>query len=226
MGSRERIEREKEKRRGEILRAAEKLFLKKGLNSASMEEIARECELSKGTLYLYFANKEQLFHSIVHRAMSAMYDLMMEMQEGVASPVERLRMIGEAYFRFYADHPDHFRFLSRATEYDHPDDEKDGEIIKIKEKHAEVWTLMTGIIRDGMRDGTFRKDTDPLEIALSLYAISTMILQLMDQYDRHRAHLEDGEEMPFGNLDFPTILRNNGRRIVMSIMTHPPANPE
>ena len=64
MGIYERKQREKERRRQEIIAAARKVFSAKGFNSATMEEIASEAELSPGTLYLYFKNKEELHTSL------------------------------------------------------------------------------------------------------------------------------------------------------------------
>ncbi len=64
MGIRERKQREKEQRRKEIMDAARIVFSDKGFNRATMEEIATEAELSPGTLYLYFKNKEELHTSL------------------------------------------------------------------------------------------------------------------------------------------------------------------
>jgi AcrR family transcriptional regulator len=64
MGIYERKQREKERRREDIIVAARKIFSAKGFNSATMEEIATEAELSPGTLYLYFKNKEELHTSL------------------------------------------------------------------------------------------------------------------------------------------------------------------
>src|SRR6056297_2970000 len=64
MGIHERKKREKQKRRKDIINAARKVFSIKGFNSATMEEIASEAELSPGTIYLYFKNKEELHTSL------------------------------------------------------------------------------------------------------------------------------------------------------------------
>jgi AcrR family transcriptional regulator len=64
MGIHERKQREKQRRRRDIINAARKIFSVKGFNSATMEEIATEAELSPGTLYLYFKNKEELHTSL------------------------------------------------------------------------------------------------------------------------------------------------------------------
>jgi AcrR family transcriptional regulator len=64
MGIYERKQREKAQRKIDIINAARKIFSNKGFNSATMEEIALEAELSPGTLYLYFKNKEELHISL------------------------------------------------------------------------------------------------------------------------------------------------------------------
>ncbi len=64
MGIEERKQREKEERYNVIVDAAETVIFSKGIEQATMEEIAREAELSKGTLYLYFRSKNELYTAI------------------------------------------------------------------------------------------------------------------------------------------------------------------
>ena len=64
MGIQERKERERERRRQQIIVAAKRIFKEKGFGRATMEDIAKEAELSPGTLYLYFKNKEDLYASL------------------------------------------------------------------------------------------------------------------------------------------------------------------
>ena len=53
-------------KRRQILEGARAVFLAQGFDAASMGEIARKAGVSKGTLYVYFDNKEELFEAIVH----------------------------------------------------------------------------------------------------------------------------------------------------------------
>lgn len=53
-------------KRRQIVEGARAIFLRHGFDAASMNDIARAAGVSKGTLYVYFANKEQLFEAIVH----------------------------------------------------------------------------------------------------------------------------------------------------------------
>jgi AcrR family transcriptional regulator len=52
-------------KRGQIIEGARRVFLAQGFDAASMGEIARAAGVSKGTLYVYFENKERLFDAIV-----------------------------------------------------------------------------------------------------------------------------------------------------------------
>lgn len=73
MGIQERKEREKERRRQQIMVAAKRVFIEKGFGRATMEDIAREAELSAGTLYLYFKNKNELYASLTLRVLQYLY---------------------------------------------------------------------------------------------------------------------------------------------------------
>lgn len=61
-----RWRRRSDARPGEIVQAALELFVNKGFSATRMEEIARAAGVTKGTLYLYFPSKEELFQAVVH----------------------------------------------------------------------------------------------------------------------------------------------------------------
>lgn len=81
MGVRERKEREKEQRRVDILDSARQAFLKHGLEQTSMDRIAQEAELAKGTLYLYFKNRDELLMALI----ADDFDRLIEMLEKVTA---------------------------------------------------------------------------------------------------------------------------------------------
>jgi AcrR family transcriptional regulator len=60
--------RRKEARPGEILAAASALFTEKGFAATRMDDVAARAGVSKGTLYLYFPSKEELFKALVRTA--------------------------------------------------------------------------------------------------------------------------------------------------------------
>jgi len=76
MGISERKEREKEQRRNMIIDAAERIFFKKGIENSTMDDVASEAELSKGTLYLYFKSKEDIQLAIAMRGSEILKEMM------------------------------------------------------------------------------------------------------------------------------------------------------
>ena len=66
-------ERRKEARPGELLAAALELFVEKGYAATRAEEVAMRAGVSKGTLFLYFASKEELFKAVVRDNISGRY---------------------------------------------------------------------------------------------------------------------------------------------------------
>jgi AcrR family transcriptional regulator len=61
-----RWQRRKELRRPEILAAALAVFAARGFTAARLDEVATKAGVTKGTLYLYFKNKEALFKALIH----------------------------------------------------------------------------------------------------------------------------------------------------------------
>lgn len=66
-------ERRKDARPGELLAAALDLFVEKGFAATRAEEVAQRAGVSKGTLFLYFASKEELFKAVVRENITAHY---------------------------------------------------------------------------------------------------------------------------------------------------------
>jgi AcrR family transcriptional regulator len=106
MGIRERKERERERRRQQIMVAAKRVFTNKGFSKATMEDIATEAELSPGTLYLYFKNKDELYASLSLRILQY---LMIRLEHVNAEPFtdanQRLKSLKEAMFDVYEFDP-------------------------------------------------------------------------------------------------------------------------
>lgn len=70
--SKPRWERRKEARPQELLAAAIELFVERGFAATRLEDVARRAGVSKGTLYLYYANKEDLFKAVVRQSIVPM----------------------------------------------------------------------------------------------------------------------------------------------------------
>src|SRR5437762_13818789 len=112
MGIVERKEREKEARRIAILDAAEKIFDTKGFALATMDDIARDAELAKGTVYLYYKSKEELLIGLSIRGLSIMYEMFETYCPPGLTGFDRLLATGEAYWQFARENPFYFHLMN------------------------------------------------------------------------------------------------------------------
>jgi AcrR family transcriptional regulator len=102
MGIQERKERERERRRQQIIVAAKRVFSDKGFSKATMEDIANEAELSPGTLYLYFKNKDELYASLSLRILHYLYIRLEHLNNGENLNVhQRLDALRDAMYDVY-----------------------------------------------------------------------------------------------------------------------------
>ena len=84
--------RRKEARPGELLAAALDLFVEKGFAATRVEEVAQRAGVSKGTLFLYFSSKEELFKAVVRQSLSArFFEWSAEVDDFTGSSADLLR---------------------------------------------------------------------------------------------------------------------------------------
>ncbi|MCF8261643.1 MAG: TetR/AcrR family transcriptional regulator [Melioribacteraceae bacterium] len=179
MGTVERREREKLIRRNEIIDAAETIFFTKGFESATMDDVATESELSKGTLYLYFKSKDELYQAIVQRGAVILHDLFEKATENVENGLCGVRAIGEAFVQFYNQFPNYHDAMmfdqSREAEIN-PQSKTDIATFEIKKQTND---LFIATIQRGIDDGSIRKDINPLMTSLLLWAEAMGVMQLV-----------------------------------------------
>jgi TetR/AcrR family transcriptional regulator len=91
--------RRKDARPGELLAAALDLFVEKGFAATRTEEVARRAGVSKGTLFLYFASKEELFKAVVRQNISGRFpEWNAEFEAFEGSTAEMLRFFVAAWW--------------------------------------------------------------------------------------------------------------------------------
>ena len=90
-------------KRRQILDGARSVFLGQGFEGASMNDIARVAGVSKGTLYVYFENKERLFAAVVEQERAQHVEMIFDFDHGNADVEAVLTRIGVQLTTFMAD---------------------------------------------------------------------------------------------------------------------------
>jgi AcrR family transcriptional regulator len=85
----------RDERREQIISAALKVFARRGIIGTKMSMIAAEAKISHGLLYHYFTSKEELFTTLVERAMIASDEAMQSVYELSGSPIDKIRALTE-----------------------------------------------------------------------------------------------------------------------------------
>ncbi len=178
MGTAERKEREKEQRRLSIIEAAEKVFLSNGFDNTTMDEIADVAELSKGTLYLYFKSKEELFLEIVKKGSQILNSYFKKAVEKEKNGLDKVKAIGEAFIKFYNKHKEYHEAMMFDHSRLHNFESKDVKA-KCVGKDSEGDTIFVDVINEGIADGSIRKDIDPVKTSLLLWGQTMGVLQLI-----------------------------------------------
>jgi len=176
MGIAERREREKERRRTDIIDAAERVFFSKGWQASTMDDIAEAAELSKATLYLYFKSKEELYAAILVRGSEILHGMFEEAVASHKTGIEQTEAIGRAYMSFHAEHRDYYEAMMYfdARGFETCDDCEYAQ--KCDEYRDRIMGLVARAVSNGVEDGTLRSDLDPMMTAVVLWAQSSGVL--------------------------------------------------
>jgi len=144
--------------KSKILRAAERLFAQKGFYLTTLDDIAGSADLAKGTIYLHFKNKRDLFISIIERKLDL---LLKKIKEGVreeGSPAEEIKKATKAHLKFLEKNRNFFKILQTLSEEYKKEMEKElaERVIKKNAKYL-------GIIQNLIEKAIERKEIKPLD---------------------------------------------------------------
>jgi TetR/AcrR family fatty acid metabolism transcriptional regulator len=102
---------EKLDKRETILNAAQQVFAEKGYYNAKVETIAEQASIAKGTVYLYFASKQELLTALIENRMKRMHTLITKLACEHRDFMSLLKDIIRAHFIFYQNEQDFVKLL-------------------------------------------------------------------------------------------------------------------
>lgn len=148
--------RTKENKRARILKAAVKVFSRKGFYNAKVAEIAKNAGVADGTIYLYFKNKDEVLISIFEEEMENFISRARKEIAVANDCIEKLKIFIRTHLNFVKKNPQ----LAQVFQLELRQSNK-----FIKEytgsKLKEYLDLIGAIISQGQQDGTIRRDIHP-----------------------------------------------------------------
>ena len=143
-----------------ILRAAEKLFLTRGFDQVTLDEVSRKARVGKGTIYLHFANKEDLYAQVILSGLDEICSVVGEHAAGPEAPDAKLLATAKALRNFYRRRRCLIRvlyteeFRRRLSSRSLHDD--------LHERQRRLVRQVGSIISAGAKSGAFRSDVPPM----------------------------------------------------------------
>jgi TetR/AcrR family transcriptional regulator, cholesterol catabolism regulator len=168
--------RQRRNRSQEVLDAAIRVFHKKGYASASIQDVAEEVGVLKGSLYHYIDSKEDLLARIFEDSAGHFMEMLDEASGLDERPVERLRSFGRSCSFWYLRNIE--RVAIYTTEWQHLTGKRRKEVVRIRETYEQ---RLAGLIGEVKESGEAAPD---LDVDFATYFIFGALNGLPDWYRR------------------------------------------
>jgi len=179
-------------RREAILQAAARVFEDKGASAATMDDVAEAADVSKGTLYLYFPSKDDLFLALTHHPLDAVLERFEALVESDRDGLSLLRALLEAHHEVVNSHASRMRIAIGSMCSGFEVDPGTPSLIDYSERIQRLRKAYLGAIERGQADGSIRADLDPEQAGLALWAGNFGASFIRMNSDRFRVH-DEGE---------------------------------
>lgn len=152
-------------RRGEILRAAERIFVAEGCEAATIRKIADEVGVSSTALYMHFRDKDHILLEICHEAMDELLRINSTIGDRPLDPVSRVREMLGAYIQFALLNQNAYRLVFCAGSIDSSPSRQDAT----RALGQRCFERFSAVVAEIAADGRLRVG-DPQAAAQALWA--------------------------------------------------------
>lgn len=159
---------DRERRQAELLESAVALFAERGYQATTMDEIAERAGVSKGTLYLYFKNKEALFGAVFRWFGRMTGERMIAAVSGCDDEVEQLRRIAAAWAGVAVEYRDYVPLFLDFWAAASLNGMRSDYAEELEAIYRENRTMLVALIERGVRAGRIKADVDPQAVAYLL----------------------------------------------------------
>jgi AcrR family transcriptional regulator len=176
-------------RKSELLNAARAVFGKKGFHDASIEEIAEMAEVAKGTVYLYYKSKNDLYLEALRFGIESLVKELRARADNPGSCLETLRVLTHTKIVFFEENRDFFRiYYSELGKLPaHP-----AGLTLVRDLYTEQAEVFQRVLREGIK----RREVRNLDIEKTAFAIADLTRGIAMQrlLGMSRTRLEDDVE--------------------------------
>jgi len=173
---------EKEFRKQMILAAAKELFFEHGYEKTSMDAIAQKVGLAKGTLYLYFSNKDELYISLLIEGIKLLKQKMLQkIRENENYEDKFIQTLVMSFYEFSIEQPQFFSLMMSFQTESLPKINCISTDVtsEIEVHHNEIMSLTVSIVQEGIDKGIIDPKENPFEVVIQIWFSGTGAIVMM-----------------------------------------------
>lgn len=174
-----RREREHLERENTILSKAEELFTNFGVENVSMDDLAREAEYTKRTLYRYFTCKEDLLFAVTLRGYERLFETINVQIELNKTGYEKIRLAYYAFYDFYKKYPQILLLINRLGTLKANTSIEMPYRKKYLEFDRQLFDKLLQLFEEGQSDHSIRTDVEISKLTYSSIFTITGFFQLL-----------------------------------------------
>jgi len=191
-----------------ILRAAESLFLEKGIENTTMDNIAKTADYSKATLYVYFKNKEEIISSITLISMQMFHEQVVKAVSQSSDCLRQYYYLCDAMVGFQRDYPLYFDSLLREIniDIDLPDTPKVYQ--DIFDAGERINQAIGFLLQKGIEQGCIRSDINIIETVFIFWAGISGVIRMAIQKEKYLTKFLGVTKNEFMHYSFELLLKS------------------
>lgn len=160
----DRRQEEKDRRRNEIVDAAEQLYRESGWEGVTMDGVARNARLSRALVYVYFKDKGELHFAITERALEVLRARFEQASARARSGLDQIEAMGRAYIAYGLEFPHYFDACSRLELRATDTVEQSSAAAAAHQMGRKVHDVVVASLQAGQQDGSVRADIGDLQV--------------------------------------------------------------
>ncbi|AFA49525.1 TetR/AcrR family transcriptional regulator [Acetobacterium woodii] len=194
--------------RDSIIKIAETLFAKNGVENTTMNDIAKAAEYSKATLYVYFENKEEIVNCIILKSMKMLYDRIDTATQTGNDLLSRYYGICNELTAYCDEYPLYFQTILQEINVDVNNQATPPVFREIFELGEQINDLIGAFFKAGIKDGVFRADLKIPETVFIFWASLSGIILMAWNKQQYIEQTMETTKADFLTYSFDTLLNS------------------
>ncbi len=176
-----------------ILNSAEQIMLRDGLNGLSMDKVAKEAKIAKGTLYLYFKSKEDIIAQLTIKARQELLRVFHQYAEKHENSLDKIEGIFWANYYFYEENKLYTSLVAFYEVNQHLEETED-----LKMSSLNISSYVLSILEKAKREKLIKPTVDTTMFTMNMWGATVGMIQFLHTKSDHiKTHLNKPQKVLF-----------------------------